>query len=171
MTPNALPDDLPEVNEVFAEFAAFFSGHLPGDGTIAHEDQLDRTRLDFSLESLHVVDAYLEFLHAHRPEPLGQEWGRAMLWGGAYVGEVIRRHGKQRYDWVDYDDFVKEFPRTIEILGNEKGLGWCALLTFGRSGFTLPINKLLRFLFEGSGESVYLYALHEVAPPEALAQT
>jgi hypothetical protein len=164
VTPHSFPGQIPDVNDIFADFAAHFTGQKPGDGEIAHPDQLDRTRLDGTLDSLHAVDAYLTFLHQHRPEEMTDDWALAMLWGGAYLGEVIRRHARQRFDWVDFDDFVLAFPGTTAILGEAKRLGWCALLTPGGGSFTLPVNKMMRFLFDGPGDSVYLYALHEIAP-------
>lgn len=160
MSEQSLP--YPDVNDVFAEFAACFVGELDGDGPIAHPEFLDRAKLDYTLESLKAVDAYLAHLHARRPDQLGREWGRAILWGGAYAGEVIRRHAGKRFDWVDFDDFVRVYPGTTTILGDEKGLGWCALLTPGNGGFTLPINKLLRFLFDGPADSVHFYAACEL---------
>jgi hypothetical protein len=165
VTPNA-PGSLPDVNDIFADFAAYFAGQQSTDGEIAHPDQLDRSRLDGSLDSLRIVDAYLAFLHSNRPEEMTDDWARAMLWGGAYLGEVIRRHAQRKFDWIDFDDFVAAFPQTTTILGEQKGLGWCALLTPGGGGFTLPVNKMMRFLFEGPEESVYVYALHEIAPPQ-----
>ncbi len=164
MTDPAPPLPFPEVNDSFVEFAACFVGTQTDDGDIVHPDQLDRSRLDYSLDSLRVVDAYLLYLFQNRPETLGRDWGRAVLWGGAYVGEVIRRQAPRRYDWVDFDDFVQVYPRTTDILGDEKGLGWCALLTPGQGGFTLPINKLLRFLFDGPEDSVHFFAVCEVRP-------
>jgi hypothetical protein len=161
-TPTELP--YPEVNEPFAEFAACFVGTQKGDGEIAHAGHLDRSKLDYTVESLRAVDAYLTFLHQNRPEQMDRDWGRAVLWGGAYVGEVVRRHAPQRYDWVDFDDFVQVYPNTRQILGEEKRLGWCALLTPGRGGFTLPINKLLRFIYDGPEDSVHFYAACEVRP-------
>src|SRR5206468_10081455 len=59
------------------------------------------------------------------------EWVKAVLWGGAYVGEVIRRNAPREYNWVDFDEFIREYPDTTQLLGEEKQLGVCALLTPG----------------------------------------
>lgn len=156
---------IPDVNDIFADFAALFTGQQTGPEELAHPERLERTALDGSLDSLRAVDAYLLFLHQTRPEDIEDSWATAMLWGGAYVGEVIRRHARRNFNWIDYDDFLLAYPATVEILGAVKRLGWAAVLSPGGGGFTLPINKLLRFLFDGPEDSVYLYALHEVAPP------
>jgi hypothetical protein len=146
------------VNEVFAEFAARFAGSLAGEGEIVFAAHLDRARLDYSIDSLKAVDEYLAHLRANQPPELGADWAETVLWGGAYVGEVIRRNAAREYHWIDFDDFLAEYPNTTQILGEEKGLGFCALLTAGGGGFTLPINKLLRDLHDGPQDSVWTYA-------------
>ena len=150
------------VNDIFAEFAACFTGELQDDIDIVHPERLDRSRLDYSMESLKRVDDYLAFLHDNHPEHMGREWVKAVLWGGAYVGEVIRRNAPRKYDWVDFDDFIREYPETTQLLGDQKDLGICALLTAGGGGFTLPINKMLRFIQDGPDDSVWFYTACEV---------
>ncbi len=150
------------INDIFAEFAACFAGEVNDDVSIVVPERLDRTKLDYSLGSLKSVDEYLTYLHANRPEQLGREWVKAVLWGGAYVGEVIRRNAPREYNWADFDDFIREFPETTRLLGNQKELGFCALLTAGGGGFTLPINKMLRFIYDGPEDSVHFYAVCEV---------
>lgn len=151
-----------DVNDIFGEFAAGFVGTLNGDGEIVHVKKLDRSKLDYSVASLKVVDKYLEYLHKKRPRELGREWVRAILWGGAYVGEVIRRNAPRPYDWIDFDEFIREYPEITQLLGDEKGLAICALLTAGGGGFTLPINKMIRFIDDGPADSVWFYASCEV---------
>jgi hypothetical protein len=150
------------VNDIFEEFAACFAGELKGDREIVFPRRLDRRRLDYSLESLQAVDKYLEHLHQNQPEDIGPGWLQAVLWGGAYVGEVIRRQAPREYNWVDFEEFIREFPETTRLLGEEKQLGFCALLTPGGDNFTLPVNKMLRFIYEGPENSVHYYAGCEV---------
>jgi hypothetical protein len=150
------------INDIFAEFAACFAGTLDGDGEIVHPERLKRDKLDYSLASLKVVDEYLMYLHEHRPEQMGRDGVKAVLWGGAYVGEVIRCNAPREYNWVDFEDFIREYPDTTRLLGDQKELGFCALLTAGGGGFTLPINKMLRFIHDGPEDSVYFYASCEV---------
>ena len=112
------------VNDIFAEFAACFAGTLEGDSEIVFPKQLNRSNLDYSLPSLKLVDEYLKYLHENRPEQMGHEWIKAVLWGGAYVGEVIRRNASREYNWADFDVFVQEYPETTQLLGEEKQLGF-----------------------------------------------
>jgi hypothetical protein len=150
------------VNDIFGEFSACFTGALDGDGEIVHPERLEREKLDYSVASLKVVDEYLKYLHEHRPEQMGREWVKAVLWGGAYVGETIRRNASREYNWADFDDFIRAYPDTTRLLGDQKELGFCALLTAGAGGFTLPINKILRFIHDGPEDSVHFYAACEV---------
>jgi hypothetical protein len=150
------------VNNIFAEFAAAFVGELLADGEIVFPTQLNRSVLDYSIASLKAVDGYLNILHQHKPAEMGGDWMRAILWGGAYVGESIRRNAPRLYNWVDFDDFIAVYPDTCHLLGREKQLGICALLTSGGGSFTLPINKMIRFICDGPEDSVWFYASCEV---------
>src|SRR5262252_8459413 len=80
------------LNDVFEEFAAYFAGGRDCDRPMAHSGLLKRDRLDYTVASLETVDEYLKYLHEHWHGQTGGEWDRAVLWGGAYVGEVIRRY-------------------------------------------------------------------------------
>src|SRR5262249_49742247 len=90
-------------NDFLEDFAACFTGELDSDGEIVYPERLDRGKLDYSLPSLKVVDEYLNYLHTRRPEQMSREWLKTVLWGGAYVGEVIRRNAQRPYDWVKFD--------------------------------------------------------------------
>ena len=69
-----------------------FAGGRDCDRPMAHSGLLKRDRLDYTVASLETVDEYLKYLHEHWHGQTGGEWDRAVLWGGAYVGEVIRRY-------------------------------------------------------------------------------
>ncbi|GGM45153.1 hypothetical protein ACFFX1_43110 [Dactylosporangium sucinum] len=150
------------VNGYFEEFASVFAGEEadPDGEEIAHPERLAREALDFTLDSLKRVDDYLAHLYEHRPEHLGPPYVLTALWGGAYVGEVIRRSAPRRYHWIDYDVFVDRYPTSAELLG-EPDLGVTAVLSPGGGGFTLPINKIIKFLRNGPEDSVWFYATAE----------
>jgi hypothetical protein len=69
------------MNDIFEEFAAWFVGVPDGARDVVHPERLDRTRLDYSIESLKAVDEYLGDLH--RSARTGRDWDRAALWAGA----------------------------------------------------------------------------------------
>jgi hypothetical protein len=127
-----------------------------------YSEQLHRSQLDFTVDSLKILDGYLLFLYENHPDEMGDAWGRTILWAGAYVGEVIRRNASRQYDWIDFDDFVNRHPNAKPILGDVRELGATAILAFGDGGFTLPINKALKFVYRGIEESTWFYASCEV---------
>ena len=144
------------INDIFEQFALVFVGQFRGDGEIAFTGKLDRSRLDFSLESLQTVDSYLAYLHGRRQFPSENELQVTVLWGGAYLGEVIRRNAKRQYNWVDYDEYMPEHPRLQSILG-ERTVATCALLCTA-TAMTMPLNKIARFIEEGPENSTHYYA-------------
>ncbi len=149
------------INCALEELAALFAnGSNEGDEIISSE-RLDRSRLNYSLESLGAVDDYLAYLHENRPQRMAQQWDKSILRCGAYVGEVIRRNSSRSYNWVDFDLFVRDFPRSKQLLGSEKTLACCALLSVGGGQFTLPINKVIKFIHNGEEDSVWFYASAE----------
>lgn len=150
------------VNDTFEQFAEFFTGEREAGEELAHAVILNRSALDYSLESLKSVDEYLQHLFDHRPERMGRDWVNVILWGGAYVGEVIRRNSDRRYDWVDFDDWLDEHPEQAQFLGTKKELQVCAFLTPGCGAFTLPLNKIHKFIANGMEDSVWFYAAGEL---------
>lgn len=111
-----------DVGSIIEGFAEAFAGRVRGRGDIADPSHLDGARLDYSDESLSAVDAYLTTVHASRGRRSGiralfsqrtllvtPEVENTILWGGAYVAEVIRR-SRDDCEWVDYDDYVLGRP-------------------------------------------------------------
>jgi len=168
-------------NEDFEEFADDFIRGLQQNDRIVFTERLQRDALDFSIESLKHVDEYLNYVFQNRPRPKGwvnklqsffgnrnldlpegRDWITTVLWGGAYVGEVIRRNAPRKYNWVGFDDWIREHPEQVQILGSEKALQVCTLLTQESGAFTLPLNKVYKFICEGIEESTWFYADCEV---------
>lgn len=148
------------VDDVFERFAARFCGEVIGQTRIAYPDHLHQDGLDYSLVSLQHVDEYLSWLHHARPETMGPEWVEAILWAGAYVGEVIRRHGPRPYRWVDFDDWLAHHPEHGDP-PEPQAAEACAVLTPGDGSFTLPLDKVMRLILDGPQDSVWLYATCE----------
>jgi len=144
----------PELQDrAFEDLAQMFISN-PEDPTPGGE-QLDTARLDFTVDSLAVVDAHLEEVRTQLLE--GQALMKFVLRGGAYVGEVIRRRAapSKTWHWVDYDEAVRLDPR-LSSLG--KGLGTIAILWDGKDGFCFPLGKVGKYLENGAEDSVKLFA-------------
>ncbi len=85
-------------DDEFFELAALFSEDQ--QRPTIRQALLDQETLDYSLESLKHVDAFLEQLQSTPPE--GEEAARVVLRSGAYVGEVIRRNSSHQLHWVTF---------------------------------------------------------------------
>ena len=68
-----------ELNEIFNEFARAFVGTITSDRDVALPMELPRHQLDGSLDSLHVVDAYLAKVHRQRRNISEEEWHTTVL--------------------------------------------------------------------------------------------
>jgi hypothetical protein len=163
-----------DISEIFQGYAEAFIGRVRGEGDIDTPGALRREELDYSFGSLAHVDAYLDTLHRkHGPRRgflgIGARDGvlvtpsleNSILWGGAYVGEVIRR-SRDDCDWVDYDDYIPEHPKLRDALG-PRGLTTCAFMVQrapqgGYGDMTMPVNKVLRYIREGDEHATRSYA-------------
>jgi hypothetical protein len=150
------------IEPFFLEFAEAFRGNVPGNGDIAFPDHLARDALDYSLDSLRVVDDYLTHLHDRNDELTELESNNTILWGGAYVGEVIRRNGSRPWGWIDYDDYMPHRTK-LKALIPERNICTCAFLASGPARMTMPLNKIARFIHDGSENSVHFYASCDIA--------
>ena len=78
-------------------------GPTPDD--IVMPDRLDRSKLDFSLESLHVIDDYLNRVHEHEQTSVGSSLLTTIWVTSLYAGEIIRREAPhRRYQWITIGD-------------------------------------------------------------------
>ncbi len=141
----------PEVqDEAFKDLAEMFF-NLPDDPTPGSEN-LDRNAFDFSVESLAIVDDYLEMVRGRDFD--NRALTKVILRSGAYVGEVIRGH-INTYHWLDY----KEASRlSSQIMMFGEGIGTAGILWDGKSGFSFPLAKVMKFLENGREDNVKFLA-------------
>src|SRR5262249_54401325 len=116
---------------------------------------LDPKKLDYSVDSLKHVDAYLETIR--KDKNVEKEWNRVVLRAGAYVGEVVRRNDKKtKWQWVDYETAKSINPKFFASF--DKLGGVAAILHDGKEGFAFPLAKVEKYLNNGSGDSVFFFA-------------
>ena len=147
------------LNEQMSEVAAFYAGRIKGDHDVLLVKQLDRTKLDLTVGSLHAVDSWLGQLRDAGVRADNELAGESVIWAGAYVGEVLRRCAKRDYAWMHYDEYMagqQDSLRTVFPMTFSTQF----LLVSGK-GFTLPINKVVRYLEEGPENSVHFYVAAE----------
>jgi hypothetical protein len=155
-----------DLNEIFNEFARAFVGKVKDDREIAFPAKLPRHLLDGTVESLHLVDKYLTYLHKNRKKISEDEWHITVLRAGAYLGEVIR-HAAQpgSFSWVDYNDYMPKHPE-LQPLIPERTSGTCAFLVGHSGAMSMPLNKIARYIAEGSEHSVHFFAVCDLEAPK-----
>lgn len=138
-------------------FCEAFTGNGTIEGGFIRWGTGGKAAFDYSIESLLEVDVFLD---AVRPEKDRIEWlvyTNTILATGAYIGEVLRRHGDKRWEWMNFDDFMRLHADTAAQMGIKKEwVNVAAVLAAGKA-ITLPFNKVMRNLEEGPENSVHLY--------------
>ena len=174
------PPPLPEVVGMApipeATIAAFLErmhqlllSETPADGDIALTEHLDRRTLDFSLDSLHEIDRYLNAVHDNAQEISGLPLLSTMWTIAMYVGEVVRReaHAKQ-YVWVSVGEPAGISGETTIAYPD---LGAVRALRAKDGDMCMPSRVVLRIILRGSkARSVYSFAYAAIAPPDSPAK-
>jgi len=111
------------------------------------------SQLDYSVDSLKLIDSYLEAVRTQPPE--GEDMMRVILRVGAYVGEVIRRNTKKTISWLDFEE-AEKMSSMVEGLGKQAGT--LTVLWTAPAGFTFPLAKVQKFLTNGPEDSTYFFA-------------
>lgn len=114
---------------------------------------LDPAVLDFSLESLHHIDSYLERLRSE--PPAGHDFLRVVLRTGAYVGEVMRNRRPGTYHWITYEEAAKH---STFVKGLELSVASAAILWQTEESMCFPLGKVCKYLENGSEDSVHAFA-------------
>jgi len=142
------------------QFAGAFAGTIVGDGDVPIPSRLPREQLRGSIDSLKAVDDYLSYVSKTRKKITEQEWSNLVHWGGAYVGEVIRGASKRSLKWMTREAYLAKYPDMKKAL--PESLGTKAILVGPDGSFTLPLNKVMRFMEEGDIHSMSFYVHGEV---------
>jgi hypothetical protein len=146
-----------DVVSVLPTYIEVLFGRLPVEEGLPLEHLIPRAELDYSVASLHAIDGYLAELHANTAEIPEQQVINVATAVGAYIGEVIRRNAQSRqYEWLNHGEYFSKHPKTAGIF--PFGPGTAALLAGDDGSMTLPINKVLRFIYEGPENNIHFYA-------------
>lgn len=78
---------------------------VAGQGHIQGVERLSRSKLDYTLESLHELDRFLYTVAGDDLEALVTQ-GDLLFAVGAYAGEVLRRNSAQHWLWMNYDEYM-----------------------------------------------------------------
>ncbi|MFC5049048.1 hypothetical protein ACFPK9_15825 [Rubritalea spongiae] len=146
-----------ELNSIFHSFSGLFIGAISNGTDIAAAAMLDRQKLDFSKDSLQVVDQYLLHVFTNRSDYADKELENTILWGGAYTGEVIKRNTDANLFWESYESYMDRNPEYKEKIPHSFTTR-TLLSSDNGTAMNMPINKVLRFLSEGEEHSLHYYA-------------
>ena len=129
----------------------------PSPDDIVLPERLDRSKLDFSLESLHTVDEYLNQVHAHEQTSVGSSLLNTIWVASLYVGEIIRRAATSRhYQWATIGDELQASGGTTT---NQMDLGSLRVLRAQDGELCLPSRAVLRVILRGrKARSVHSFA-------------
>jgi hypothetical protein len=140
-------------DQAAADIAELFVGSSPEP--TPWEELLRRDLLDFSIESLEHVNAYLDSV---RQQPSVEDvWNRICLRASAYLGEVIRRNGlPEDWHWLDYESAQKIDPTSFDQFG--QCISTAFVLHQGGESFCFPLGKIHKYLENGSEDNTRLFA-------------
>ena len=151
-----------DVSNIGAALDRFLSAEA--DQLILLPNRLDRSKLDYSLESLLVIDKWLADIHTINR--LQSETGKAgeslindgrgdnsVIFAGLYLGQTIRANSQLDWRWERFDTFLAANPTFAEHYGRAPGLDLFVLA--GPQGAATPINTALKRVVQGKEESVH----------------
>ena len=147
-------------------------GEDRGELLLASE-HLDLKKLDYSLESLAEIDAWLEAVHkVNAAEAVVGKAGVSLTMdgrgrntvtlAGLYLGEVVKRNSELGWAWVPFDEFISKNPAYAEHYGSEAGLDTYVLV--GKQGAATPINSALKRVINGRADSIAYIGQFLAAP-------
>tara|TARA_Y100001947_G_scaffold131296_1_gene117201 strand:+ start:2053 stop:2766 length:714 start_codon:yes stop_codon:yes gene_type:complete len=134
------------------------------DGLILLPNRLDRSKLDYSIESLKTIDEWLKDVHTvNRLQAAEGRAGESLIadgrgdntvtFAGLYLGEVIRANSHLDWRWERFDRFMAANPYFTEHYGFDPGLDSFVLV--GPQGVATPINTALKRILNGQEESLH----------------
>lgn len=161
----AAPAATVQVEDIASALERFMSAE--GDQLILLPNRLDKTKLDYSMESLQHIDRWLADIHTVNRLQSGvgtageslMRDGRgdnSVVFAGLYMGQVVRTHADLDWHWQRFETFLVANPVFAEHYGREAGLD--AFILVGPKGAATPINTALKRVIHGREESVAFIA-------------
>ena len=168
-----------QVEDIADALTRFMSAE--GDQLLLLPNRLDKSELDYSLESLRVIDRWLADIHTINRLQSGVgtageslvfdgRGDNSVVFAGLYMGQVVRAHSDLPWHWQSFETFLSANPVFAEHYGRDAGLDGFMLV--GPQGAATPINTALKRVVHGKEESVFFIAqflLKEVDLEKAMA--
>jgi hypothetical protein len=140
-----LDTDLKSLIDFYARVVAGRAGPELG---MACAESLERGLLDYSLESLHAIDRYLQGVHVAQEGILTIAYANTIVGTAIYVGEVIRRGSPStEYRWGrSAATAMNDSSSGVEL----SDLSDVILLSHSTGGAIVPADAVLRIIRRGA---------------------
>ena len=145
----------PTIDDDAVQFASEFVV-CPAAPTFGAE-LLDPSLLDFSLDSLTILDRHVEALRDRDPEAEGQNVGNFFMRCGCYLGEVIRRHSAKEYHWYDAS-VAAQFESTL----SRDSYGTSGVLWAAPTVYCYPIQAVMDQFTASQAEGLRVFAERQI---------
>lgn len=131
---------------------------------------LDKSKINFSIESLEHVNAFLDSIHQKLKDVPDEKMNALVLRTGAYLGEVIRKNSKyKKFQWIS---FKKASSLNFRIQAMGESISTVAILQEKKTqSFFFPLGKVLKYLHFGTSEDVKAFAENTISPNTIYATT
>lgn len=162
------PDtDLKSVIDFYGRLVA---GQAGPELAMACADSLERGLLDYSLESLHVIDRYLHRVHAAQDGIATIAYANTIMGTAIYVGEVIRRGSPSaEFRWGRADSTAAN-DATPGLARSD--LSDLVLLSHSSNGTIVPADAVLRIIRRGArAPTIHSFAVSAIRRAWTLAPT
>lgn len=127
-------------------------------------NRLDKSKLDFSIDSLMEVDRWLGDVHTINRLQAGDgnpgetflldgRGDNTVTFAGLYLGEVVRLNAEQNWVWQPFEAFMAKNPAQRAYFGDEAGFDKYVLVS--EQSVATPITQALKRALNGSVDSVH----------------
>ncbi|WP_312112409.1 hypothetical protein [Brevibacillus reuszeri] len=126
------------------------------------QENLTKRNLDFSVDSIHYIDAYATRLAASEAgaTQLRNHFDSFVIRLGAYIGEVIKRNSQQDFAWYDFDSVYHHSAKLANV--HKAVSDEIVLYSQSRDEVLFPFSVVRRFLEGNSPYPSFLAYVDEV---------
>jgi hypothetical protein len=158
--------------DIDASLSLFLS--QAGDSKLLLPHRLDKSKLDFSVKSLEVIDDWLDSIHVINKLEVGEgkagglfvsdgRGDNSVTFAGLYLGEVVRQNAKdQTWVWQSFDVFKQKNPMHATQLEGEAGFDEYVLVS--PQGVAMPGNAALKRVLNGKIDSLAFIGAFLIEP-------
>jgi hypothetical protein len=150
-----------DLNSIIEFYRRVVAGQAGPELSMACPESLERGLLDYSLESLHVIDRYLHCVHAVQDGIPTIAYANTIMGMAIYIGEVIRRGSPStEYHWG------RSALQPTADSPSEVGFGdltMFVLFSHSVGDAIVPANAVFRLIRRGaSAPSIHTFAVNSI---------